>query len=102
MRPHGPWVISLTRSHYCQPDHIPVDYRLIWRDFNRDISYFAPRGIAWLYRWLPMAGGFRWGRLREREQGSITDWRVWIEAPNYGFAWRRDTGLLSWWPGKRF
>lgn len=100
MRPRGPWMIWLAASHRGRIQ-IPLHYRLVYRDFNRDVSYYAPRWIAWLYKVIPMAVGFTFADLNNPiPEGAYIMWRFHIEAPVWGVYYRREVGLLFWWPGR--
>ena len=102
MRPHGPWLISVRRRPDRNRVHLPGSYKLVWRDFNRDISYFAPRLVAWLYRIIPMHLGFAIGVIEPSLPQEITRYRWYVQAPVYHFAWLPGTGLKTWWPGKGY
>jgi hypothetical protein len=47
------WAVQGYRPHWGLPVDNPT-WRPVWYQLDRDVTYFAPRAIAWLYRLLPL------------------------------------------------
>lgn len=60
-------------------------WQVVYRDVDRDISYLAPRWIAWLYRRLPHHLGWHGGSEFDAQRPAYFLWS--IQATRWMLAW---------------
>jgi hypothetical protein len=84
-RPLNAWSAGPSRA-WLKSRPIPVEvlqrtYRIVRKEYDRDLLWVAPRWIAWLYRWLP----YRISWHRRPQEGAYPLWAV--TAPKWRVAW---------------
>src|SRR5437879_1577729 len=60
---------------------LPNGYAIVWKDWERDGYFCAPKWLAWFYRLLPNSLG--WRKPPQYNMGFFTQWIMW---PKFGVA----------------
>lgn len=68
------------------------NHRLVGRQADQNVGWFAPRWIAWLYRLLPCSFGVRLGHEWDSPKG---------EGCFYGWSLAAPSWHIGWIPGRR-
>ena len=68
------------------PDWAPGGLRLVHKELDRQADLYAPRWVAWLYRYLPYR--FGWHRGADFDRSEAPPYFLWsILAPTWFLAW---------------
>ena len=89
-----PGVIPVDALHRKLPDYVPKGLRLVHKELDRQINFYAPWWLAWLYRYLPYR--FAWHRGKDFDVVLGPPYFLWsVSAPRWHVAWlpkRRQAG----------